>query len=223
MHQSTYANLAKAWEYVENHALARQTPGLRQARMAAEEASMPQGSAAQARLLALLVRMMQAKSVLVIGTGCVTETLELGNAFDKDGQLTAVDSSSRGITLIRQAFARMQDDTCATLRAVNATARDFLPRLNGEDYDLIVVAGDPSNYAPAFDQAPRLLRARGVIAFTDMLACDDVRGNGGVPNPADRSDKATEMRHMLDLIESDERFETALTPTGTGLLIALKR
>ena len=69
MHQSTYANLAKAWEYVENHALARQTPGLRQARMAAEEASMPQGSAAQARLLALLVRMMQAKSVIVIGTG----------------------------------------------------------------------------------------------------------------------------------------------------------
>ena len=40
---------------------------------------------------------------------------------------------------------------------------------------------------------------------------------------ADRSDKATEMRRMLDLIESDERFETALTPTGTGLLIALKR
>ena len=109
------------------------------------------------------------------------------------------------------------------MRVVNAKASEFLPRLNGEDYDLIVVAGDPDNYAPTFEQAPRLLRTRGVIAFTDMLALEGEDGNGGVLNPADRSDKATAMRELLHTIEADERFDTALTPTGTGLLIAVKR
>ncbi len=221
MDQTTYTNLAKAWGYVEDHAFARQAPELSEARTYAQTAGMAQGSAAQAHLLALLVRMTNAKSVIAVGTGSVVETLELGHALESEGQLTAVDSSSQGITLIRQAFARLQDETSTTLRAVNAKASEFLPRLNGEDYDLIAVAGDPGNYAPAFEQAPRLLRTRGVIAFTDMLALES--GNGGVINPADRSDKASAMRELLDTIEADERFDTALTPTGTGLLIAVKR
>ena len=221
MNQTTYTNLAKAWGYVEDHAFARQAPELSEARTCAQATGMAQGSAAQAHLLALLVRITNAKSVIAVGTGSVVETLELGHALESEGQLTAVDSSPQGITLIRQAFARLQDETSTTLRAVNAKASEFLPRLNGEDYDLIVVAGDHGNYAPAFEQASRLLRTRGIIVFTDMLALES--DNGGVINPADRSDKASAMRELLDTIEADERFDTALTPTGTGLLIAVKR
>ncbi len=220
MDQTTYTNLAKAWQYVEDHAFARQAPELSEARASAQTDGMAQGSAAQAHLLALLARMMNAQSVIAVGTGSVVETLELGRALDKESQLTAVDSSAQGITLIRQAFASLQDETSTTLRAVNAEASEFLPRLNAENYDLIVVAGDPNNYVPAFNQAPRLLRARGVIVFTDMLALKS--SNGGVMNPADRSDKATVMRELLDIVEADERFDNALTPTGTGLLIAVK-
>ena len=223
MNQTTYTNLAKAWGYVEDHAFARQAPELSDARASAQTSGMAQGSAAQAHLLALLVRMANAKSVIAVGTGSVVETLELGHALESEGQLTAVDSSSQGITLIRQAFARLQDETSTTLRAVNARAGEFLPRLNGEDYDLIVVAGDPGNYAPAFEQASRLLRTRGIIVFTDMLALESEGSNGGVINPADRGDKATAMRELLGTIEADERFDTALIPTGTGLLIAVKR
>lgn len=221
MDQTTYTNLSKAWEYVEDHAFTHQAHELSEARTRAQQDGITQGSAAQAHLLALLVRIMNAKSVIAVGTGSVVETLELGRVLDAEGQLTAVDSSAQGITLIRQAFAGLQDNTSTTLRAVHAEASEFLPRLNGEDYDLIVVAGDPNNYTPAFNQAPRLLRERGVIAFTDMLALES--NNGGVMNPADRSDKATAMRELLDIVEADDRFDTALTPTGTGLLIAVKR
>ncbi len=49
-------------------------------------------------------------------------------------------------------------------------------------------------------QAPRLLREHGVIVFTDMrLAFEGDEANGGVPNPADRSDKAVVMRQLLDM------------------------
>lgn len=119
-------------------------------RTAAEEAGIPQGSAAQAELLRMLVRMLDASSVIAIGTGSVVETMQLINGLDNAGQLTAVDSSTQGIALIRKLFNRLSDDTETTLRAVNASAGVFLPRLNAENYDLIVVAGDPENYAGGF-------------------------------------------------------------------------
>ena len=158
-----------------------------------------------------------------IGTGSVVETMQLINGLDNAGQLTAVDSSTQGIALIRKLFNRLSDDTETTLRAVNASAGVFLPRLNAENYDLIVVAGDSENYAAAFAQAPRLLKPHAAIVFTDVLAFDSATSAGGVLNPANRDAKSIAMRELLETVESDERFVTALTPTGTGLLVAVKK
>ena len=220
MDRTSYTNLAKSWEYVEDHAFSRQSAELNAIRTAAEEAGIPQGSAAQAELLRMLVRMLDASSVIAIGTGSVVQLI---NGLDNAGQLTAVDSSTQGIALIRKLFNRLSDDTETTLRAVNASAGVFLPRLNAENYDLIVVAGDPENYAAAFAQAPRLLKPHAAIVFTDVLAFDSATSAGGVLNPANRDAKSIAMRELLETVESDERFVTALTPTGTGLLVAVKK
>ncbi|TCE24307.1 methyltransferase [Bifidobacterium longum subsp. longum] len=221
MDRTQYTNLAKAWEFTEEHARERESDALTDTRTAADESGQLQGSAAQARLLGMLVRITGAASVIAVGTGSLVETLQLAHALDNKGLLTAVDSTAQGIALIRKAFAELQDETDTTLRAVNAPASVFLPRLNANDYDLIVVAGDAENYAATFAQASRLLRTHGVIVFTDVLALED--GQGGVINPADRSDKAIAMRELLTTVEGDEGFESTLTPDGTGLLIAYKK
>ena len=196
MDRTQYTNLAKAWEFTEEHARERESDALTDTRTAADESGQLQGSAAQARLLGMLVRITGAASVIAVGTGSLVETLQLAHALDNKGLLTAVDSTAQGIALIRKAFAELQDETDTTLRAVNAPASVFLPRLNANDYDLIVV-------------------------FTDVLALED--GQGGVINPADRSDKAIAMRELLTTVEDDEGFESTLTPDGTGLLIAYKK
>ena len=195
MDRTQYTNLAKAWEFTEEHARERESDALTDTRTAADESGQLQGSAAQARLLGMLVRITGAASVIAVGTGSLVETLQLAHALDNKGLLTAVDSTAQGIALIRKAFAELQDETDTTLRAVNAPASVFLPRLNANDYDVIV--------------------------FTDVLALED--GQGGVINPADRSDKAIAMRELLTTVEDDEGFESTLTPDGTGLLIAYKK
>lgn len=221
MDRKQYTNLAQAWRYVEDHALAAQPQELRDVRSAAEESGLPQPSAAQSAFLAMLVRMTAARSVIAVGTGSVVETLQLAEGLNGEGQLTAVDSSTQGIALVRKAFDRAQDSTSTKLRAVNAPAGVFLPRLNGANYDLIVVSGDAGNYEATFAQAPRLLRGHGAIVFTDVLAFEDPMAYGGVPNPADRGEKVTAMRRLLETVESDERFTSTLTAVGTGLLIAV--
>ncbi|KAB7790112.1 O-methyltransferase [Bifidobacterium leontopitheci] len=223
MDKTSYTNLAKAWEFVEDHAYARQHETLAGIRVQAEEAGLNQGSAAQAEFLRMLAVMTRSASVITVGSGSVVEILQLLDALDGSGQLTAVDSSSQGIAFIRRMFLALADAMQTTLRAVNAPVSVFLPRLNGADYDLIVVSGDAANYADTFAQAPRLLKPHGVIVFCDMLAFDDEAANGGVLNPADRSEKATAMRQLLDTVEADDRFDSALTAIGTGMLVAVKR
>ena len=82
-------------------------------------------------------------------------------------------------------------------------------------------AADESGQLQGSAAQARLLRVHGVIVFTDVLALED--GQGGVINPADRSDKAIAMRELLTTVEDDEGFESTLTPDGTGLLIAYKK
>jgi predicted O-methyltransferase YrrM len=221
MDRTQYTNLAKAWEFTEAHARERESNLIGNAREAAEQSGQAQGSAAQAQLLGVLVQLTGASSIIAVGTGSLVETLQLACALNGTGQLTAVDSTAQGITMIRKAFSDLQDGVDTTLRAVNAPASMFLPRLNANDYDLIVVAGDAENYAATFAQASRLLRDHGVIAFTDALALDGEQG--GVINAVDRSDKAVAMRELITTVEDDEEFESTLTPDGTGLLIAFKR
>ena len=133
MDRTQYTNLAKAWEFTEEHARERESDALTDTRTAADESGQLQGSAAQARLLGMLVRITGAASVIAVGTGSLVETLQLAHALDNKGLLTAVDSTAQGIALIRKAFAELQDETDTTLRAVNAARarRDRVHRCAG--------------------------------------------------------------------------------------------
>lgn len=222
MDKTAYTNLAKVWEFTEEHARLRQNAEVTEVRAAAERAGVPQGPAAQAELLSVLVHLTGASSVIAIGTSSVVETFQLIMGLHGTGQLTAVDSSAAGIAVIRKLFAQLSDRTQTTLRAVNAPVGTYLPRLNAGDYDLIVVAGDADNYADAFEHATRVLSDHGAIVFTDVMAFEGPNSNGGVINPANRSDKAVAMRQLIEQVESDERFVSTLTPSGTGMLIAVK-
>ena len=116
MDRTSYTNLAKSWEYVEDHAFSRQSTDLNAIRTHAEEAGIPQGFSSPSRsCCACSLHMVNATSVIAVGTGSVVETLQLVNGLDNSGQLTAVDSSSQGIALIRTLFNRLSDETQTTL------------------------------------------------------------------------------------------------------------
>lgn len=220
MDKTVYTNHAKAWEYIDQRELALESPFVQHARALAHQAHLPSCSSAVGQFLHTIPVVTHASSIIIIGTGSLVETAQLIEGLHGQGKLTAVDSSGIGGTQLRTLFTAVEDSTRTTLRMVSAQPSQYLGRLNGDGYDMIVVCGEASNYMPAFAHAPRLLKQGGSLLFTDVLAMHTAHTKGGLTNPADRSEKALVMRELLAQVEEDEQFVSALIPAGTGILIA---
>lgn len=216
MESTQYTAIANAWNYTEDHARGREGQIVVEVRSKSVNPCL--GSEGEA--LRLLAEMTKASSIIVIGNDALIETTQLARGLRGNGQITVVDSTDEGIEATRKAFAELKNSSAVTLRAVNAKADTFLPRLNANDYDMIVVSGDATDCGAAFGQATRLLRERGAIVFMNALALAD--GNGGVPDAADRSERAVAMRTLIGMVEVDEEFDTVLLSVGNGLLVAVK-
>jgi predicted O-methyltransferase YrrM len=223
MNKTSYTNLSKAWEFSESHAIDGQRPYLRDVRSSVEAQGHEQGSAAQARFLRMLVHLTNAHSVILVGTAAAVETIEIIDAMHGTGQLTVVDSSSDGASVIRSIFNQLDNASDTRMRVVNASAGIFLPRLNAEDYDLIVVTGDAGNYTSTYQQSSRLLKQGGATVFTDMLGFAAPDSSGGLLNPVDREPKTLELRELLNMVEKDDSTESVLIPIGSGMLITTHR
>jgi predicted O-methyltransferase YrrM len=84
-------------------------------------------------------------------------------------------------------------------------------------YDLVFVDADKSAYAVYYEQAVRMLRPGGVVAFDNALWHDRV---------ADSSQRDTEtvvVRELGKTVREDDRLVSALLAVGDGLLVAAKR
>jgi predicted O-methyltransferase YrrM len=92
-----------------------------------------------------------------------------------------------------------------------------LPRLTDGHYDLVFCDGDKQEYPQYLDEAIRLLRVGGVVAFDNSLWHDKVA------DPAVRDADTTAIREMLRQVAEHEQLVSVLLPVGDGLLLAQKR
>jgi predicted O-methyltransferase YrrM len=172
----------------------------------------PAGGAA----LRVLATATSARSVVEVGTGAGVSGLYLLDGMAEDGQLVSIDLESEHQRAARQAFT--DAGVAATrFRLINGSAADVLPRMRDNAYDLVFVDADKSAYAVYYEQAVRMLRPGGVVAFDNALWHDRV---------ADSSQRDTEtvvVRELGRTVRDDDRLVSALLAVGDGLLVAAKR
>ena len=94
----------------------------------------------------------------------------------------------------------------------------MLPRLRDGAYDLVFVDADKTAYAVYYEQAVRLLRPGGVVAFDNALWHDRVA------DPCQRdAETARAARAGTTVARRRPAGRRALLPVGDGLLVAAKR
>ena len=165
-------------------------------------------------VLRFLANATGAKHAVEVGTGTGVGSLCLLQGMGPDGVLTSID-----VEVDHQHVAKetLTAGGCkpTSFRLIAGRALDVLPRLTDAAYDLVLVNSDPADYPFHLEQALRLLRPGGVVAFTAGFL------NGAVADPAQRDDITTAVRDLQREIQENERLTQALIPVGDGLLVAV--
>ena len=164
--------------------------------------------------LRFLAAAINAKAVVEVGTGAGTSGLWLLRGMRTDGVLTTVDIEPEHQKAAREAFTQA-GIAPARFRLINGAAGEVLPRLTDGAYDLVFVDADKIAYSDYYEQAVRLLRRGGIVAFDNTLRHDRVA------DPSARDDSTVAIRDLVRAVRDDERLVPALLPVGDGLLVAV--
>lgn len=187
-----------------------------QARERARELGcVPIGPAGGATLR-VLAAATGARSVVEVGTGAGVSGLYLLAGMAQDGVLTTIDVEGENQRAAKEAYGEA-GVAAGRYRLINGSAGEVLPRLRDEAYDLVFVDADKSSYATYAEQALRLLRPGGVVAFDNALWHDRVA------DPAQRDPDTVTLRDLGRAVRDDNRLLSVLLPVGDGLLVAAKR
>src|SRR4051794_7250023 len=202
-----------SWSYAEG--FVEEDDVLAAARARAEEVgAVPIGSGCGAALC-FLASVIEARSVVEIGTGAGVSGLWLLRGMRADGVLTTIDIEAEHQRLARETF---NDAGIPPQRArtIAGAALEVLPRLTDGHYDLVFCDGDKTEYAAYLKEALRLLRPGGVVAFDNALWHDRVA------DPAQRDEETLAIRDLGRIVADRDDLVSVLLPVGDGLLAAKK-
>ena len=151
-----------------------------------------------------------ATSILEVGTGVGVSGLWLlrgGTA----ATLTSIDVEADHQHSARSNFTDAGISP-ARVRLITGRARDVLPRMNENAYDVVFVDADPGGVIEYVEHALRLARPGGTVLVAHAL------WKGRVPDPAQRDEVTTGFRTLVTEIAASPAVVSALSPVGDGLL-----
>lgn len=164
-------------------------------------------------LLSLFAQMLDARTVVEIGTGAGVSGLWLLDGMRADGVLTTIDAEPELQRAAKDAF-RSGGITSSRTRLINGDGLEVLPRLADGAYDLVFVDTSPADHPRYVEECVRLLRPGGVLVLHNALF------GGRVVDPAARDATTLSVRAAARAIAEDDRLTKVLLPVGDGVLCA---
>ncbi|WP_047396857.1 O-methyltransferase [Chitinibacter sp. ZOR0017] len=212
---------AELQDYFLNMAL-REPPILRELRESTANHRVAKMSLApeQGALLIWLLRLINAKRYLEVGTFLGYSSTAAALAMGEDGHVVACDVCEEFTQEAQQWWQKAGITERTTLHLGRAV--DTLERLLAEghagQYDCILIDADKPNYPNYFEYALQLVRPRGLIILDNMFL------NGRVATPAEHHPRSVAILHEFNRqLRDDQRVEHCMLPTGDGMTILFKR
>ena len=168
----------------------------------------------QGMLLTTLVRMMQAKRVLEVGTYTGYAALCIANGLPQDGTVHTIEIDEEREEIIRKYIAQSPNGKQIFLHIGDAL--QIIPTLN-ETWDLVFIDADKEDYIAYYEALLPKVRKGGIIL------ADNVLWSGKVLNEIKSGDKDTRaLRQFNDYILKDERVTNFLMPFRDGIMFIEK-
>ena len=153
--------------------------------------------------LAVLVRALQARRILEIGTSNGYSTLWLAEAARViAGHVTTVEASEFKSELASRNFAR--SGLTQLITQMQGNASPMLLQTPDDCFDFIFLDAERSEYPALWPELRRVVRPGRLLVVDNALS------------------HASEMAPLLELIQADPTFTTSLVPVGKGEFLAMR-
>jgi predicted O-methyltransferase YrrM len=166
----------------------------------------------QGRVLSMISKLIQPKTILEIGTYTGYSALCLAEGLQKKGTLITIDKNEELEEFSKKYFDKSEFKN--QINQIIGNAIDIIPTLN-QKFDLVFIDADKSNYSNYFKIIIDKMNSGGVILSDNVLwsgkVVEDI-------NPKDIDTKALIAYNKL--LNLDERIETVLLPIRDGLTIS---
>lgn len=166
----------------------------------------------EGRFLKMLVRLMNAGTILEIGTFTGYSTLMMAEGLPDDGRLITCEIDQKAEAIARKYFAESPNGHKIDVRM--GPALETIKTLSSP-LDLVFIDGDKPNYSNYYEACVSLLRPGGLIV------ADNVLWSGKVIEPKEDADHAIVTFDRL--VQSDARVENVCLTIRDGMMLAWKR
>jgi predicted O-methyltransferase YrrM len=166
----------------------------------------------QGRVLSMISKLVNPKSILEIGTYTGYSALSLAEGMHKNGQLHTIDINEELIDFQRKYFNK--SDYGKQIHQHLGSAIDIIPSLNIK-FDLVFIDADKPNYVNYFNMIIDKMNPGGIILS------DNVLWSGKIIEKLSENDSST--RVLLEynkLLNNDPRIETVLLAIRDGLTVS---
>jgi predicted O-methyltransferase YrrM len=169
----------------------------------------------QGAFMALLVKLIDAKHIVEIGTFTGYSSTVMALALPDDGLITCCDVSREWTDIARQAWTDAGIVDRVDLRL--APAAETLPKLETGAYDLAFIDADKEGYDTYYTECLRLVRPGGLILLDNTL------WSGRVVDASVDDEQVRAIRAINDRIAADDRVDQVILPLADGLTLARVR
>ena len=166
----------------------------------------------QGRVLSMISKLVNPKSILEIGTYTGYSALSLAEGMHKNGQLHTIDINEELVDFQRKYFNK--SDYGKQIHQHLGSAIDIIPTLNIK-FDLVFIDADKPNYVNYFNMIIDKMNPGGIILS------DNVLWSGKIIEKLSDNDSST--RVLLEynkLLNNDPRIETVLLAIRDGLTVS---
>lgn len=168
----------------------------------------------EAQMLHWLLRLMNARRGVEIGTLAGYSAVWLARALPADGMLYTLEKSARHAAVARANFARA--GIAERVRLLEGEALALLGTLNREaPFDFVFIDADKGGYPAYLAWAAEHLRPGGLVAAHNAF-----RG-GSVLDPRSDDDRAIHAFNVA--LAQDARFHSTIIAAGDGMAAAIRK
>ena len=169
----------------------------------------------QAQFMQMLIRLIQAKKVLELGTFTGYSALALALALPDDGHLITCDINEEWTKNAHHYWKKANLESKIELRLAPAlkTLNDLLENGEEHSFDFIFIDADKTNYVNYYELAMKL------VSPTGLIVIDNVFWEGKVIDLKEEGGQTREIRKLNELLKNDNRVHTSLLPIADGVFL----